>query len=175
MPRKLTAKQALFLACYLECGNASAAYCTAYGAAGVGPRKAASRTWRLLQQPQIARAVTEHRAAEAARATKLMMARDIPAADLLLERYARIAFFDIGTVARWDEQGKPLLAEGETLAAAVRAGLVSVAVERESGGVTISTAGKLAALDRLAKLLGLFDGSPRARPQGSPLTIGISE
>ena len=123
--------------------------------AGYSERNAHSNSFRLLRIPEIAAAVEEGLAArrENTRAT----------ADRVLEEYGRIAFADIRHFADWTEDGVLSLAAKEKLSDA-DAGAIHE-VQPNGKGAKLKLYDKQAALDRLARHLGLFDPHARLSPQ----------
>ena len=146
MRDELTPKQARFLAAYLETGNASAAFREAYGAAQKDARYVAKKAGEVLRHPQVAPRVAEARSRLGER-TEAAAARWGVTAERLCEEYARIAFHDLG---------------------APEAGA------KKAAGAKITVAGKLAALDSLARLLGLFDKDKPRSGEESPLNLTIT-
>src|SRR4051794_19157893 len=122
--QKLTLRQQRFLTAYLESGNASAAYALAYGKAG-SHRYLAAGAHKVLQQRNVAQRVAQHRTQLEARAAHAAEAWGITA-ERLVEEYARIALFDIGAVAQWNETGALVLANSTSLGAAQRTAIPSV-------------------------------------------------
>jgi phage terminase small subunit len=174
--RKLTPKQARFLLAYLESGNASAAYRASYNASRLCAQGVRNEASALLKHPLIAPRVAEARA-KLAEKTAEAAERWGVTGERLIEEYARIAFFDIGQVARWNAAGELVLADSAALSAAERAGIASVALEASAKGtrsVKITTSGKLAALDSLARILGLFDKEKPGSAEESPLNLTIT-
>jgi len=146
MRDELTPKQARFLAAYFETGNASAAFREAYDVADKDARYVSKKAGELLRHPQIAPRVAEARAQLGARSAAVA-ARWGVTTDRLYAEYARIAFCDL---------------------AAIEAGAKSAA------GGKIKIASKLAALDSLARLLGLFDKDKAGAAEQSPLNLTIT-
>ena len=85
-------------------------------------------------------------------------------AERVLQEYARIAFADIAEVLEWGPEGIKLKSQRELSADARRAiAEVSHTVTESGGAVRVKLHNKLAALDSLAKYLGMFgDESGRA-------------
>jgi phage terminase small subunit len=139
-----------FALAYLACGNAA----EAARRIGAPAEKANAIGFRLLHRPPVAAFIDAERAASAAR-TRID-------ADRVKREYARIAFADIADIARWDEDGFALKAS-DAIAADDRAAIAELRLKEGKHGMkaTIRMHGKQAALDRLAKLVGL-DGKHAA-------------
>ena len=146
MRDELTPKQARFLAGYFETGNASAAYRGAYDVAHMDARYVAKKAGEMLRHPSIAPRVAEARARLGQR-TAAAAERWGITAERLIEQYAGIAFCDLG---------------------AVEAG------GKGTAGAKITVTGKLAALDSLARILGLFDKEKPGAGEESPLNLTIT-
>jgi phage terminase small subunit len=146
MRDELTPKQARFLAAYFETGNASAAFREAYGASHMGARYVAKKAGEMLRHPLIAPRVAEARARLGER-TVAAAERWGVTAERLIEQYAGIAFYDLGA----PETGG-----------------------KGTAGAKITVTGKLAALDSLARILGLFDKDKPGIGEESPLNLTIT-
>ena len=171
---KLTLRQQRFLAAYFETGSASAAYRKAYDKAHLAPGTVSKLANRVMRHSLVAARMEQLRADLDARTARAVEGWGVTA-DRLIEEYKRIAFFDIGEVAQWNAAGELVLADSTKLEAVQRAGIASVALDGKTKSVKITTsiAGKLAALDSLARLLGLFD-KDRKPPEESPLNLSIT-
>lgn len=147
----LTLKQQRFCDEYLKSVNGKSAAVRA----GYSPKTAAKNACKLLKLPKIQEYLSEKR-------TALSKELNLDGKQIL-EEYARIAFFDVGTL--YDDNDK-LLPLSE-LAPATKAAIGIEVVETNTGAgdtriqakrvVKVSLQSKLAALGALAKHLGLFE------------------
>ena len=172
---KLTLKQQRFLAAFLESGNGGAAYRAAYDRGGMSDQAAWSHASRLLKHPAIAARLAEQSKAIQARIAKAAEACGVTAERLVAE-YAAVAFFEIGQIARWNSAGELVLTDSSRLTAAQRAGIAAVALDGKTQSVKITTSlsSKLAALDSLARLLGLLEKEKPEALEQSPLNLSIT-
>lgn len=124
---------------YIKDGNAT----QAAARAGYSAKTAYAQGCRLLRNVEVARRVTELRRAAAT--------RNAVSADDILQEYARIARFDLRRL--FDDAGnlKPVTQWDDDAAAAVE----SLEV-RGDGVVKVKLMDKRAALDSMARVLGMF-------------------
>ncbi|HEY3917526.1 MAG TPA: terminase small subunit [Stellaceae bacterium] len=138
-----------FALAYLVCGNAA----EAARRLGIRVEHAGAVGSRMLHRPDIAAFIAAERAASAER-TRID-------ADRVKREYARIAFAEIGDIARWDEDGI-VLKPSDAIAADDRAAIAELRLRHGKNGIkaTIRLHSKQAALDSLAKLMGLYAKKP---------------
>jgi len=168
-PSTLTPLQQRFCDEYLIDINGKAAALRA----GYSAKNAASQASQLLKKPQVQQYLADKRAA---------MSEELNiAAKEILQEYARIAFFDIRTMFDDNKQLIPLSDLPTNTSAAVAAmdvyeKYVGHGDERIQAGrvVKVHLHSKLAALDALAKHLGLFDkdNKQNRQPQDTVVYIG---
>lgn len=84
--------------------------------------------------------------------------------DRVLRQYERLAFYDIRNAIDWDENGPVVRNDIDDDTAAA---ISEVAVPK-GGGLRIKMADRKAALDSLAKHLGMFDGKKGADDPDTP-------
>lgn len=115
---------------------------------------------RLLRRPDIAAAIAEAIETRAVRARL--------SADRVLQEYARIAFADIRRIADFGS-GELKVRQGAELSDDDAAAIAEVTPAGRNGGVRVKLHDKKAALDAIARHLGLF-GPPgiRQHPPGTP-------
>jgi Terminase small subunit len=92
-------------------------------------------------------------------------------AERVLQEYARIAFADLRRVAEWGHD-RFVLKSHEDLSEA-DAAAISEIVELGSGGYRVKLYDKKAALDAIARHLGLFMREPRRKESAAP--SGLAE
>ncbi len=126
--------------------------------AGYSPT-AKSYASTLLRKPAIA---AEIAAREAARAERRRVT-----ADRVLEEFARIAFADIRDYATWGPDGVSLRAADE-IADGDSAAIVEVSVSSRGKTPRLKLHDKKAALNALARHLGLFDAPPPSAGATTP-------
>jgi phage terminase small subunit len=143
----LTPKRRAFLDEYLIDFNATRAAVRA----GYGARSAHAIGSRLLRQPAIKAALD---AAIAARAERTRVT-----ADRVIAEYARLAFADMRRYAEWNESGVKLRPH-TSLSADDAAAVVELIPVGAGGRARIKLHDKRAALDALARHLGLFGTGP---------------
>jgi phage terminase small subunit len=146
-PPRLNPKQRAFVAEYLIDLNATQAAIRA----GYKENAANRAGWRLLRLTQVEAAVAEAMAARAER-TRVSL-------DRVIEEYARLAFTDMRAFTEWGPEGmrlRPHSALSDADAAAVR----EVTDGGRTGKPRIRLHDKRAALDALARHLGLFGTRP---------------
>jgi phage terminase small subunit len=138
-----------FALAYLACGNATQAARRA-GIKTIAPQVAGCK---LLHRPTVAAFIEAERAASIER-TRI----DV---DRVKREYARLAFSDIANIATWTEDEIALL-PSDAISADDRAAIAVLRVKPSKNGLkaTVRLHSKQHALDRLAKLLGLFDKKP---------------
>lgn len=129
--------------------------------AGYTPARASAVAARLLRRPAIAAAIDK---ARALRSQGMSVT-----ADRVLEEYARIAFADFRNLFDWGPQGVTLRPK-EMLSDVDAAAIASIELPATNGrGGKLRLHDKKAALDKLARHLGLFD--PKARDVAAVPTI----
>lgn len=129
--------------------------------AGYGERNAHANSYRLLRRPDIAAAVEQ---ALAARKEKTRIT-----GDRVLEEYGRMAFANMRDYVDWGPEGITLRAKGE-LSEVKTAAIAEIQPATGNGKVgKLKLYDKKAALDALARHLGLFD--PKARMTKADQTI----
>jgi len=154
----LTLRQQRFVAEYPVDLDAKAAAIRA----GYVPGKAQATGAALLRMPAIAEAIEK----------ALAMRKDQTrvTADRVIEEYARIAFADIRHFLDWGPNGEVTLRPRETLSEWDAGAIADIEPPGGNGkGARLKLHDKKAALDALARHLGLFD--PRARAASADLAI----
>lgn len=143
--RGLTLRQQRFVEAYLICANAT----EAARRAGLPGRKPEFAGAKMMRRPGVAAAIAAEREASAQR-TRITV-------DRIKQELARLAFSDIGDIADWDESGMMLRARDD-IAKDDRAAIAELKLRqgREGPRATIRMHSKQAALDALAKHLGLY-------------------
>ena len=181
--KSLTLKQEAFCRAYLETGNASEAYRRAYNANRMKPESVNSKAYELLQNGQITVRIEELRSEVAKR-------NDVTV-DRLVTELASIAFANIKKAVRWhgaliteedNPDGGDVLVIKNIYSNAVE--LVSsdelddetaaaiAEVSQTANGVKIKFHDKLAALEKLAKHLGMFvERHEHTGKDGKPIEI----
>jgi phage terminase small subunit len=141
----LTWRQHRFVQEYLICGNAT----EAARRIGLGEKNAQANGARLLKRRFVAEAIQAEQEASARR-THI-------SADRVRTEFARIAFADMGAIADWDGDTLTLRPRDE-IAPDDRAAIAELRLKPGKHGTraTIRLHSKQAALDALAKLLGLY-------------------
>jgi phage terminase small subunit len=134
-----------FALAYLLTGNAA----EAARRAGLKVARANIGGCKMLQRPHVAAFIEAERAASIAR-TRI----DV---DRVKREFARIAFMDIADVIEWDEEGIALKPSAQ-ISPDDRAAIAQLKVKTGEHGVkaSIKLHSKQAALDSLAKLMGLY-------------------
>lgn len=140
--RKLTGKQWLFCQEYIVDLNATQAAIRA----GYAPKSAVIRASRLLRQENVQAAIQE--------AQRLAQVRSQVTVERLVEEYAKIAFADLTDIIRI-EGGRVVISDTATLTPAQAAALSEIH-QTKDGSIKIKLHSKQAALDSLAKTLGMF-------------------
>jgi phage terminase small subunit len=149
-PGKLTPKQKRFIEEFLLDLNGTAAYKRAgYNAKGHGAEVNAAK---LLRNTEVASAIAEAKTERSPRTEA--------SAEKVITELARIAFFDVRRAFNADGTTKPLDQIDDDTAAAISG------IEAGEFGPKIKLACKLAALDKLARHLGLLND--KLTLQGSP-------
>jgi phage terminase small subunit len=143
--RGLTLLQQRFVEAYLICANAT----EAARRAGLPGRKPEFAGAKMMRRPGVAEAIAAEREASAQR-TRIT-------ADRVRQELARLAFSDIGDIADWDESGMMLRARDD-IAPDDRAAIAELKLKQGRDGMraTIRLHSKQAALDALAKHMGLY-------------------
>ena len=149
-PRKtmvrLQTRHRRFLTEYLKDLNATQAAIRA----GYKPRNADAHGYLLLRRPDIAAALEQRLE------TRRIMMRHI--ADRVVSEYINMALSDPRHVADWDANSMTLRPK-ESLSDADAAAIAEIVPQGSSGkGAKVRLYDKKAALDALARHLGLFDG-----------------
>lgn len=88
----------------------------------------------------------------------------------VLEEYARIAFADLRRVADWGPEGL-VLKTPESLSDADAATISEITAGAGSGSYRVKLYDKKAALDAIARHLGMFVRPPRRREDGAPADL----
>ena len=153
---RLNAQESRFVEEYLVDFDAKAAALRA----GYPRRAAASTGARLLGDAPIAAAIEK---AVAARREKIRVT-----ADRVVEEYAHIAFANLHDFYDWDRGGAKLRPKG-ALTEADTAAIAELKTNGKGGSVSVKLYNKMAALNALARHLGLFD--PKARGEKAERTI----
>lgn len=147
----MTAKERRFVDEYLISGNATEAAISA----GYAKRSAANTGWRLMRKAEISAAIADRAKAVANKA-------DVTA-ERVLREYARLAFGDPRSVADWGPDGVALRPSSELTDE--QAALIE-SVRETKDGVAFKLHSKVAALEGLAKHLGLFINAEQKQDQG---------
>jgi len=141
----LAPKEARFVEEYLIDLNAGAAAVRA----GYSARHKYATGWDLLRKPEIQAAIQS--------AQKERSHRTGITQDRVLREIALLGFADLSEFARWGPDGMDVK-DSEKLDPERRRAIVSVSQTQH--GMTIKLADKLAALEKLCRHLGLYEGSP---------------
>jgi phage terminase small subunit len=80
----------------------------------------------------------------------------------VLEEYARIAFADLRQFIEWGADGRLVIKDSVSLTAAEAAAVAEI-VAGATGGTRVKLYDKKAALDAIARHLGMFPAAPRRR------------
>ena len=186
----LTPKQERFAQKYIETGNASEAYRLAYDAKEMKPETINRAAKELIDNPKIT--------ARVAQLEDLQLKRHQVTADRVIAEFAKLAFLDIRKAFTEDGNLKPIHEMDDETAAAISGIEVEVrrvngefdeemegqpqggALRRQNGTVArlhkIKLSDKRAALDSLAKTLGLFvDKTEITGKDGGPLVMLTKE
>ncbi len=153
MPR-LTPKQARFVEEYLVDLNATQAAIRA----GYSPRRASEFGYSLLQKNTVQAAIE---AAQRARS-----ARTGVTADRVVQEIARVAFSSLRDVMTWGPDGAQVRRDDEITSEAAAA---IAEITETNAGVKIKLHNKVAALDQLAKHVGLYHD--RASPAAADAIV----
>jgi phage terminase small subunit len=161
--QQLTPKQTAFIHAYLETGNASEAYRKAYDASAMSAGSLRKEAGRLLEHLRIAPVVAAER--------EKLAAQHGVSAEMVIRELRRIATADIRKIVEWsgrevrEEQknGKVvvrgandvLLRGSDEIDADTAAAIAEVVQTKD--GLRIKFHDKVAALDKLARHLGLMD------------------
>ncbi|HEX3971322.1 MAG TPA: terminase small subunit [Stellaceae bacterium] len=135
-----------FALAYLVTGNAA----EAARRAGLKVARAAIGGCKMLKRPHVAAFIEAERTASIER-TRI----DV---DRVRREFARIAFTDIADFMEWDEAGNIALKASAAISPDDRAAIAELKVKRGEQGVNarLKLHDKLRALDRLARLMGLY-------------------
>lgn len=155
----LTARQARFVAEYLIDLNATQSAIRA----GYSERTAASQGQRLLTNVEISEAI---QTAQANRANRTEITQD----RVLLE-LARVGFADLRKAAEWSGGTVKLKASAEL---DDDTALALSEISQGPNGIKIKMHDKLAALDKLARHLGMFKGESPDSDEAKSLNINIT-
>lgn len=155
----LTARQARFVAEYLIDLNATQAAIRA----GYSERTAKSQGQRLLTDVDVAEAI---QAAQAKRATRTQISQD-----RVLSELARIGFADLRKAVDWS--GGTVTLKDST-AIDDDTALALSEVSQGPNGIKIKLHDKIAALDKLARHLGMFKGEGEGGDEPKSLTINLT-
>ena len=142
---RLKPKHRRFVEEYLDSFNAK----EAARQAGYGSRNPHSTAYRLMRRPDIAAAIE---AALGARTEEIRIT-----ADRVVQEYAKIAFADMRDFANWGPEGVTMRPKEELGA---REGAIIAGFDRAPGDGQVAQVrlyDKKAALDALARHLGMFD------------------
>lgn len=153
---RMSAQEQQFVEEYLVDFNAKEAAIRA----GYPARSAEKSAERLLRQPDIVAAVEK---AVAARKEKIRVT-----ADRIVEEYAHIAFANLRDFIDWGPEGIEMRPKA-ALSAADTAAIADIRPNGRGGNGGVKLYDKQAALNALARHLGLFD--PKARNGKADLTI----
>lgn len=152
---QLTVKQEKFAQKYVELGNASEAYRQAYDAENMAPETIHNEAHILLKHPEVA--------ARVARLEEMARKRHEVTVDRVIAEYAKLGFLDIRKAFTEDGKLKPIHEIDDETIAAISGIEVEELYEgrgddREHVGRLhkIKLSDKRAALDSLAKHLGIF-------------------
>ena len=166
----LTARQARFVQEYLVDLNATQAAIRA----GYSEKTAYSMGQRLLKHVEVAAAISK---AQAKRADRTGVTQDQVMAEL-----AKIGFYDIRKAVRWGGVPKATMdgdlvypvemVPSEDLDDSTAAAISEVSLT--AGGIKIKMSDKLAALEKLGKHLGMFNGAGADEADAPSLTINMT-
>jgi phage terminase small subunit len=164
---KLTPKQEAFIEAYFECDkNASKAYRRSYN-----PKNSLESTiWveacKLLSHPKVAPRI----AAREAEQRKIAEDKFSVTQERILAELARCALYRADEMFTWGGDGKVTINPSSELTPDQIAAVVGVAYTPSTGKVEIKLADKLAALDKLARTLGMFkERTEHTGKDGAPL------
>jgi phage terminase small subunit len=154
---KLTLREQRFVFAYLACGSAT----EAARRIGVGAKASRLAGFRLLHRPLVAAALEQERAA--------LSERGRIDAEQVLRELGRIAFANIRDVVEWNG-GRIVLKPSAALSPDVSAAIATLRAKPREGGLdtSIRLHSKVDALDRLARLLGLYTVRRGRPPRGAP-------
>lgn len=168
-PSTLTPLQQRFCDEYLRSSNGKSAAIRA----GYSVKSAAPKACNLLKLPQVQQYLNEKRAA-----LKEELNLD---AKQILQGYANIAFFDVSTLYDENEKLLPL----STLNPAAKAAIGVEVLEKTAGSsdtpiqakrvVKVSVQSKLAALNALAKHMGLFEKNNQHQQEDNRYQVFIGD
>ena len=144
---KLTIKQEAFVKAYIETGNASEAYRSAYNSGRMKPETVNREAKALLDNPKIAARVTTIQAAQQRRFEITQ--------DRWLAEYAALGFSKLSDVMSWDERGISSLKSSEGLPDSAKAAVQSIEMTQQ--GLKIKLHDKKGALDAIGKHFGWFE------------------
>lgn len=86
-------------------------------------------------------------------------------ADRVLEEYARIAFADLRHIVEWGPEGRLVVKSSESLSDADAAAISEIVGGSAGGASRVKLYDKKAALDAIARHLGMFPPTPRRREE----------
>lgn len=94
----------------------------------------------------------------------------------LVDKLAAIASTDIADIFEWDDAGNPTIKASKKLTLAQRAAIQQMERDPETGEIKIKLHNKIDALDKLARLNGLFrDNLEVTGPAGGPVKVILSK
>lgn len=164
MSQKLTLKQEAFAQAYLQTGNASEAYRSAYDfSPDCKPNTVEKRACELLKNGKVAGRLDSLQ--------KELAERNGVTVDAIVEELRRIAFSNAGDFFKWGKDGVEIK-DSDDLTPEQRAVIAEVSHTRTPGGGTIRVkmSDKQAALEKLGRYLGMFkDVKEHTGKGGKPL------
>jgi phage terminase small subunit len=151
---KLTLKQEAFAQTYIETGNASEAYRRSYSTLRFKSTSIEVNASKMLNHAKVSLRIAELRQA--------LAKRNEITEDKIIQEYAKIAFADMSTYAKWGAHGVDMTDSSE-LSAEQTAAISEVTGTRTDKGsaVKFKLHDKKGALDSLAKILGYDKADPR--------------
>lgn len=158
----LTPKQEAFVLAWLETGNASHAYRTAYSVRSMTVKSINEQASKVLAHPKVAARVAELRA--------ISEERSLVTNEMVTREYARIAFASIDDVMSWNRHGA-IVKDSASLSRDVLAAVKSVKAktwteytedgrERIVSEVEVTMHDKKGSLDSIAKIRAMFPRQP---------------
>jgi phage terminase small subunit len=160
----LTVKQERFATAYIETGNASEAYRQAYDAGSMNDNTIGKAANELLKNPKVAERIDELRSEHRER-HKITV-------DRISEELAAIAFADPRDYYKWDANGVTVKDSTELTEAQRRAIAVVEQTVTEAGGtIRVRPYNKIDALEKLARLHGMYKDGNGDTPPGNVTNI----
>lgn len=89
-------------------------------------------------------------------------------AERVLEEYARIAFADLRHIVEWSKDGGLVVKAPNDLTDADAAAISEIVAGAAAGTYRVKLYDKKAALDAIARHLGMFPATPRRREEDAP-------